>query len=246
MTILTAQGRRTVLISGASKGIGRSLAERLAGQGHKVVGIARTRDATFPGQLYTVDLSDRTATSLALQKISSASRIDAVVNNVGLIRPQSLEDVTLEALDAVLDLNLRTAIQLTQAALPAMCQQSWGRVVNIASLVALGAPPQRTAYAAAKAALISATRVWALELATTGITVNAVAPGPIETELFRENNPPGSEGEIRYRAMVPMGRLGRPEDIAAAIAFLLSEEASFITGQTMFVDGGASIGRQLI
>jgi 3-oxoacyl-[acyl-carrier protein] reductase len=245
MTILRTQGSRTVLISGASKGIGRSLAERLAGQGHKVLGIARTDDATFPGQLYTADLSDRTATSAALQEISSANRIDAVVNNVGLVRPQALEDVTLDALDPVLDVNLRTAIQLTQAALPAMRQQGWGRVVNIASLVALGYP-QRTAYAAAKAALISCTRVWALELAATGITVNAVAPGPIETELFRENNPPGSEGEIRYLAMVPMGRLGRAEEIAAAIAFLLSDEASFITGQTMFVDGGASIGRQLI
>jgi 3-oxoacyl-[acyl-carrier protein] reductase len=237
---------RTVLISGASNGIGRSLAERLTGHGHTVLGIARTGDATFPGRLYAVDLSDRAATSAALQDISSSNRIDAVVNNVGVVRPQSLEDVTPDALDAVLDLNLRTAIQLTQAALPAMRQQGWGRVVNIASLVALGAPAKRTAYAAAKAALISAARVWALELATTGITVNVVAPGPVETELFRENNPPGSEGEIRYRAMVPMGRLGQPAEIAAAIAFLLSEEASFITGQTIFVDGGASIGRQLI
>jgi NAD(P)-dependent dehydrogenase (short-subunit alcohol dehydrogenase family) len=246
MTISKEQGSRTVLISGASKGIGRALAERLTGQGHKVVGIARTPDATFPGRLYAADLSDRAATSKALQEISSDNRIDAVVNNVGLVRPQSLEDVSLGVLDAVLDLNLRTAIQLAQAAVPAMRAQGWGRVVNIASLVALGAPQHRTAYAAAKGALISATRVWALELATSGVTVNAVAPGPVETELFRENNPPGSEGEIRYRAMVPMGRLGRPGDIAAAIAFLLSEEASFITGQTIFVDGGASIGRQLI
>ena len=111
MTISREPGGRTVLISGASKGIGRSLAERLAEQGDTVVGIARTPDATFPGLLYTADLSDRTATSVALQEISSAHRIDAVVNNVGLVRPQSLEDVTLDALDAVLDVNLRTAIR---------------------------------------------------------------------------------------------------------------------------------------
>ena len=131
---------RTVLISGASKGIGRALAERLATQGHKVIGIARTGDASFPGELRTVDLSDRDATSTALQDISSTTRIDAVVNNVGLIRPRTLEQVTLDALDAVLDVNLRTAIQLTQAALTGMREQGWGRVVNIASLVALGAP----------------------------------------------------------------------------------------------------------
>src|SRR3984893_13602783 len=207
-----------------------------------VIGVARTPDAPFPGELRIVDLSDRDATSAALQEISSSNRIDAVVNNVGLVRPQMLEQVTFDALDAVLDLNLRTAVQLTQAALPGMRENGWGRVVNVASLVALGAP-QRTAYAAAKAALVGCTRVWALELATTGITVNAVAPGPIETELFRENNPVGSDGESRYLAMVPMGRLGRSDEIAASIAFLLSDDASFLTGQTLFVDGGASVGR---
>ena len=114
----------------------------------------------------------------------------------------------------LLDVNVRTALQLTQAALPAMRDAGWGRVVNIASFVAIGAP-QRTAYAAAKAALISCTRGWALELATTGITVNAVAPGPTETELFRENNGPGSDGEARYLSWVPMRRFGHADEIAA-------------------------------
>jgi NAD(P)-dependent dehydrogenase (short-subunit alcohol dehydrogenase family) len=236
---------RTVLVSGASKGIGRALAHRLAKRGDHVVGMARTDDPSFPGDLRTVDLSDREATSATLREIVSDHRIDAVVNNVGLVRPQLLEDVTLDALDAVLDVNLRTAVQLTQAALPAMREAGWGRVVNIASLVAIGAP-QRTAYAAAKAALISCTRGWALELATTGITVNAVAPGPTETELFRENNGPGSDGEARYLSWVPMRRFGHADEIAAAIAFLLSDDASFITGQTVFVDGGASIGQALV
>ncbi|MFT8805697.1 MAG: SDR family oxidoreductase [Acetobacter aceti] len=102
---------------------------------------------------------------------------------------------------------------------------------------------QRTAYAAAKSALISFSRGWALELATTGITVNIVAPGPAETELFRANNMPGSNGEKRYLSGVPMKRFGRPEDVATAVAFVLPEDASFMTRQTLHIDGGASIGK---
>ncbi|WP_225608268.1 SDR family oxidoreductase [Pantoea sp. PNT03] len=137
--------------------------------------------------------------------------------------------------------NLFPAIQGTQAILAGMKDRGWGRIVNISSLTVLGSV-ERTAYAAAKAALISFTRNWALELAQTGITVNAVAPGPTETELFRANNPSGSEGEARYLAGVPMKRFGQPVEIAATIAFLMSEDAAFITGQTLYVDGGASIG----
>jgi 3-oxoacyl-[acyl-carrier protein] reductase len=153
-----------------------------------------------------------------------------------------LGEVDVATLDDVLRVNLHPALNAVQATLPGTKARGWGRVLNISSLTVLGAP-ERTAYAAAKAALISFTRSWALELATTGITGNAVAPRPTETELFRSNNPPGSEGERRYLSGVPMRRFGKPDEIAAAIAFLLSDDAAFITGQTLSVDGGSSIGK---
>jgi len=235
--------KRTFLITGASKGIGRALSQALADAGHLVVGIARQAEGIeFPGVLVPVDLGNREETEKALSALVSKYRFDGLVNNVGLVRPQLLGEVRLDDFDAVMRVNLHSAIQATQALLPGMRDRGWGRVVNISSLTVLGIT-HRTAYAAAKAAIISFTRSWALELATTGITVNSVAPGPTETELFRANNPPGSEGEIRYLSGVPVGRFGQPEEIAAAIKFLLSEDSGFITGQTLFVDGGASIGK---
>ncbi len=235
--------KRTFLVTGASKGIGLALAHALVAAGHQVVGIARQFEGVaFPGVLVSADLGDRVASAKALAMLTQEYAFDGLVNNVGAVRPQHLADVDLDDFDAVLRLNLHAAIQTTQALLPGMRARRWGRVVNISSLTVLGVP-QRTAYAAAKAGLISFTRTWALELATTGITVNAVAPGPTDTQLFRANNPPGSEGEARYLSAIPLGRFGQPEEIAAAIAFLLSESSSFITGQTLFVDGGASIGK---
>ncbi|KAJ8139132.1 hypothetical protein OY671_007656, partial [Metschnikowia pulcherrima] len=180
---------RTFLITGASKGIGSALAHRLTRGGHQVVGLARNAGSNFPGVLVPVDLVDTRATDDASKDLTARFRFDGVINNVGLVRPQRLDAVESTVSDEVSRANSHPALQM------------------------------RTAYAAAKAALVSFSRSWASESATTGITVNAVSPGPTETESFRANNPPGSDGERRYSFSVPMTRFGQPDEIAAAIAF---------------------------
>jgi 3-oxoacyl-[acyl-carrier protein] reductase len=231
---------RRVLITGASKGIGRAVADRVAQAGNIPVGLARTRPDTFPGQFYEVDLADRAATAKALDAVLAVGPIDAVVNNVGFVRLGRIGSIDLDHLFDTYDLNVRVAIQVTQAALPGMLATGWGRIVNVTSLTTLGTP-ERTPYAAAKAALEACTRIWANELAATGITVNAVAPGPTETELYRERSPIGSEREARLLESIPLRRVGSPREIAHAIHALLDEDAGYITGQIIRVDGGGSI-----
>lgn len=194
----------------------------------------------FSGRFYEVDLADRAATAATLDKIVGEVTVDAVVNNVGFARFGVIGSIDLDHLFDTYDLNVRTAVQVVQAVLPGLRAAGWGRIVNVTSLTTLGTP-ERTPYAAAKAALETCTRIWAKELALTGITVNAVAPGPIETEMYRERSPVGSERETRFLQSIPLKRVGTPSEIAHAICFLIDEDAGYITGQIVRVDGGGSI-----
>jgi NAD(P)-dependent dehydrogenase (short-subunit alcohol dehydrogenase family) len=231
---------RRILITGASKGIGRAVVDRVASAGHLPVGLSRHKPDGFPGAFYEVDLADRAATAEALDEVIAAGPVDAVVNNVGFVHFGRIGSIDLDHLFDTYDVNVRVAVQVVQAALPGMLTAGWGRIVNVTSLTTLGTP-ERTPYAAAKAALEACTRIWAKELAATGITVNAVAPGPTETEMYRERSPIGSEREAAFLADIPLGRVGTPREIAHAIYALLDEDAGYITGQILRADGGGSV-----
>ena len=228
-----------VLITGATLGIGRATVNRVARAGCEVIGIARRPpESGFPGAFYACDLLDERATARTLDAIRSAHQVAGLVNNAGLNHVQGIDEVELDKFHDVVAINLRAVVQCAQAVLPGMRAQGYGRIVNISSRGALGRYG-RTSYGAAKAGVIGMTRTWALELAGDGITANVVSPGPVATEMFMRNN---AELVDRFAAEVPMRRLGEPDEIAAAIEFLLSRDASFVTGQVLHVCGGSSVG----
>jgi NAD(P)-dependent dehydrogenase (short-subunit alcohol dehydrogenase family) len=239
MTTTPAAARERVLVTGGAAGIGRAIAAESVARGYETVVI--DRDASDIGLSIQADLSDIESTARALEEALADGPVTRLVNNVGAVFPATLEEQTLAQVDAAFALNLRCAVQCGQALLPGMRAAGFGRVVNMASRAALG-KELRTAYAASKAGLIGLTRVWALELGAAGITVNALGPGPIATELFNRANPPGDPRTEAIIESVPVKRVGTPDDVANAAWFFLDDRAGFVTGQVLYVCGGITVG----
>jgi NAD(P)-dependent dehydrogenase (short-subunit alcohol dehydrogenase family) len=232
---MTAQLRERVLITGGASGIGAAIASRCRADGFDVVVLDQR------GEGVVADLGDPEATARALDEALRGGPITRLVNNVGVVLPASAETQTLDELAKAWMVNVGSALQCTQRLLPGMKEAGFGRIVSISSRAVLG-KELRSAYASTKSALIGLTRVWALELGRFGITANAIAPGPIETELFREANPVGSPRTQAIVDHIPVGRMGTPDDVANATSFLLGPESGFITGQALYVCGGVSLG----
>ena len=232
----------TAVVSGASSGIGEAIARHLLDSGCVVVTLQRRPPRLVHERLLyrAVDLADAEATRTAAREVAARHDIRYLVNNAGVNRPGTLEQATAEDLDYAMAVNVRAAMILIQAFAPGMRAAGLGRVVNISSRAAMG-KTGRTVYSAAKAGLIGMTRTLSLELAADGITVNAVAPGPVATELFDRGHPPGGDKRRRVINGIPVRRVGTPDDVARAVVFLLSPESGYITGQTLFVCGGTSV-----
>jgi 3-oxoacyl-[acyl-carrier protein] reductase len=230
------------IVTGGSTGIGAAICTHMLDAGYHVVSLSRREPADPRCEHVEVDLLDVTATIEAAQDITRRHAITHVVHNAGAIRAALVSEVMTADLMALTQLHLNCALTLVQAALPSMRAVGFGRIVLISSRAALGLT-SRTAYSATKAGMIGMARTWALELAPDGITVNVVAPGPIrETEMFHDVVPADSPREEALASAVPVKRLGAPDDVARAVMFFADPASSFITGQTLFVCGGSSIG----
>ena len=237
------QDRGVAVVTGGSAGIGKAICQDLLDGGWEVVSLARRSADIAHARLHSVevDLSDRAATAQVAAEVASHWQVTTVVHNAGVIRAALLPQVQLTDLDALVDLHLGCAVQLVQAALPAMRAAGFGRVVLLSSRAALGLAT-RTSYSATKAGMLGMARTWALELGGEGITVNVVAPGPIRTDMFYEVVDPGSEKEKTLAASVPVKRLGESADVARAVRFFVEPANGFVTGQVLYVCGGTSVG----
>jgi 3-oxoacyl-[acyl-carrier protein] reductase len=238
---------KKALVTGASGGIGEAIARALHTQGAVVALSGRRRDQldtlaaalTSRAHVVPADLADaKAADALMADATAAMGGVDILVNNAGLTRDGLGMRMSDEDWQSVIDVNLGAAFRLTRAALRGMVRARWGRIVNITSVVGATGNPGQANYAASKAGLVGMTKSLAAELASRNITVNCVAPGFITTAMTDKLN---EEQKSRLRAAIPLGRFGEGADVAACVAFLASEEAAYITGQTLHVNGGMAM-----